>query len=78
MSYLLSDQEHPGDAWGVLTGDSLFVNSAGRPDLLGSKTDKLVGQLFHTLRDFYLGLPDSLAPGTWPSSHSLGVRTSTI
>jgi hydroxyacylglutathione hydrolase len=43
----------------VLTGDSLFVSSAGRPDLLGEKhTKELAGQQFHTLRDFYLQLPD--------------------
>lgn len=36
------------------------MNSAGRPDLIGAKTDKLADQLFHTLRDFYLGLPDGV------------------
>lgn len=60
MSYLLAEKEHVETPWGVLTGDSLFVNSAGRPDLLGDKTDKLAEQLFHTLRDFYLGLPDGV------------------
>lgn len=60
VSYLLAEKEHAETPWGVLTGDSLFVNSAGRPDLLGDKTDKLVEQLFHTLRDFYLSLPDSV------------------
>ena len=35
VSYLLADAEHPEIPWGVLSGDSLFVNSAGRPDLLG-------------------------------------------
>ena len=45
--------------WGVLTGDSLFVSSAGRPDLLGAEhTQALAEQQFHTLRDFYLKLPD--------------------
>ena len=60
MSYLLAEEDHPETPWGALTGDSLFVNSAGRPDLLGSgQTDKLAEQQFHTLRDFYLSLPDS-------------------
>lgn len=58
VSFILAENEHVETPWGVLTGDSLFVNSAGRPDLMGAKTDKLVEQLFHTLRDFYLGLPD--------------------
>jgi hydroxyacylglutathione hydrolase len=59
MSYLLSETDHPDEPWAVLTGDSLFVSSAGRPDLLGEKhTTQLAEQQFHTLRDFYLKLPD--------------------
>src|SRR6266705_3846070 len=59
MSYLLSEADHPDEPWAVLTGDSLFVSSAGRPDLLGEKhTRQLAEQQFHTLRDFYLNLPD--------------------
>jgi hydroxyacylglutathione hydrolase len=59
MSYLLSEADHPDEPWAVLTGDSLFVSSAGRPDLLGEKhTKQLAEQQFHTLRDFYLNLPD--------------------
>jgi len=61
ISYLLADTEHPETPWGVLSGDSLFVNSAGRPDLLGEKeTGKLAAQQFHTLSDFYMKLPDSV------------------
>lgn len=60
ISYVLAEKDHVETPWGVLTGDSLFVNSAGRPDLLGGKTDKLAEQLFHTLREFYLGLPDGV------------------
>ncbi len=59
LSYLLADVDHPDEPWGVLTGDSLFVSSAGRPDLLGEKhTKQLAEQQFHTLRDFYLKMPD--------------------
>ena len=59
MSYLLAEADHPDEPWGVLTGDSLFVSSAGRPDLLGEKhTKQLAEQQFHTLHDFYLKLPD--------------------
>jgi hydroxyacylglutathione hydrolase len=61
LSYLLAEKNHADMPWGVLTGDSLFVGSAGRPDLMGnSETRKLAEQLFHTLRDFFLGLPDSV------------------
>ena len=59
MSYLLANADHPDDPWGILTGDSLFVSSAGRPDLLGEKHTKLLAeQQFRTLRDFYLKMPD--------------------
>jgi len=61
VAYLIAEQEHPNAPWGVLTGDSLFVNSAGRPDLMGSaQAKKLAGQLFHTLREFYLKLDDGV------------------
>lgn len=61
VSYLIAEKKHSDVPWGVITGDSLFVNSAGRPDLLGSsETRKLAEQQFHTLRDFYLKLPDSV------------------
>jgi hydroxyacylglutathione hydrolase len=59
ISYVLAEAEHPDTPWGVLTGDSLFVSSAGRPDLLGADhTKELAEKQFHTLRDFYLKLPD--------------------
>jgi hydroxyacylglutathione hydrolase len=59
MAYLIAHIEHPDAPWGILTGDSLFVSSAGRPDLLGEKhTKQLAEQQFHTLRDFYLKMPD--------------------
>ncbi len=60
VSFVLAEKEHVETPWGILTGDSLFVNSAGRPDLTGAKTDTLTEQLFHTLRGFYLGLPDGV------------------
>ncbi|MGA7392182.1 MAG: hypothetical protein WBW78_05980, partial [Terrimicrobiaceae bacterium] len=41
ISYVVAEKDHPDTPWGVLTGDSLFVSSAGRPDLLGSgETEK--------------------------------------
>jgi len=59
MSYLLAETDHPDEPWAILTGDSLFVSSAGRPDLLGEKhTKQLAEQQFHTLHDFYLKMPD--------------------
>lgn len=57
LSYEIAEPDRREDPWGVFTGDSLFVGSAGRPDLLGGdQTEKLTRQLFHTLRDYYLSL----------------------
>jgi hydroxyacylglutathione hydrolase len=61
VSYVVAEEDHPDAPWGVITGDSLFVSSAGRPDLLGSgQAKKLAKQLFHTLREFYLKLDDGV------------------
>ena len=61
VAYLLAEKDHSDAPWGVLTGDSLFVSSAGRPDLLGSgQATKLAEQQFHTLRDFFLKLDDGV------------------
>ncbi len=61
LSYELAEKDRPKDPWGVLSGDSLFVSSAGRPDLLGEgETEELTKQLFHTLRDYYLKLGDGV------------------
>ena len=61
MSFEVADAGTPDHPWGVLSGDSLFVNSAGRPDLLGSgMTKKLAAQQFNTLREYFLRLDDSV------------------
>ncbi len=61
VAYLLAEEDRPDAPWGVLSGDSLFVSSAGRPDLLGTaQAKKLAVKLFHTLRDFYLKLDDGV------------------
>jgi hydroxyacylglutathione hydrolase len=61
ISFEVADAAEPGQPWGVLSGDSLFVSSAGRPDLLGSEhTQELAAQQFKTLREYFLGLPDSV------------------
>jgi hydroxyacylglutathione hydrolase len=58
--------EHPDDEapYGVLTGDTLFVGDVGRPDLLASAgagfaADVLARNLYHSLHDKLLRLPDS-------------------
>lgn len=61
MSYEIAERKSENRPWGIFTGDSLFVGSAGRPDLLGDEqTDELVEKLFHTLRDYYLQLADGV------------------
>ena len=56
--------EHAGDAepTAVLTGDTLFIGDVGRPDLLvsiGVSADELAAQLYHSLHEKLLTLPDS-------------------
>jgi hydroxyacylglutathione hydrolase len=59
MSYVASEKGK--SPFAVFTGDSLFVNSAGRPDLLGGKETKaLVKQLHETLYEFYMKLDDEV------------------
>jgi hydroxyacylglutathione hydrolase len=61
LSYEIAEKDTPNDPWGIFTGDSLFVGSAGRPDLLGDEeTEELVEQLFDTLRNYYLKLDDGV------------------
>jgi len=59
LAFLIAQKERSDAPWGVFTGDSLFVESAGRPDLLGEdQAETLAERLFHTLRNFYLALED--------------------
>ncbi|MFG0262447.1 MAG: rhodanese-like domain-containing protein [Novipirellula sp. JB048] len=59
LSYELSESKHADTPWAVFTGDSLFVGSAGRPDLLGTaETEMLAKKLYATLCDYYLKLDD--------------------
>ncbi len=55
--------EHADEApYGVLTGDALFIGDVGRPDLLSSKgitSEELAGQLFDSLHQKLLTLPDA-------------------
>ena len=60
VSFLLYENGNE-DPWSVLSGDSFFVDSVGRPDLLGDdKTEELTEALFRTTQDFYMKLPDGV------------------
>lgn len=53
------ESRSPGTPWFVFTGDSLFVGSVGRPDLLGSEEMKtLAPQCYHTIFEVFSQLPD--------------------
>jgi hydroxyacylglutathione hydrolase len=60
ISFLLREtgRDQP---WGILSGDSFFVDSVGRPDLLGDEqTEELTRALFNTIRQVYWPLPDGV------------------
>ena len=60
VSFLLYEKDND-DPWGVLSGDSFFVDSVGRPDLLGDdKTEELTEALFRTTQEFYMQLPEGV------------------
>jgi hydroxyacylglutathione hydrolase len=59
LSYELRQSEYSDMVAAVFSGDSLFVGSAGRPDLLGDgQTEKLAKALYETLYRYYLQLED--------------------
>jgi hydroxyacylglutathione hydrolase len=59
MAYVATEQENP---WGFFSGDFLFADSVGRPDLLGAdQTPALAKALFGSLRTALARLPDALS-----------------
>ena len=54
---LVTDHRRGDEPWLVFTGDALFVGSVGRPDLHGSERE-LAGELWHSIRERLLALPD--------------------
>ncbi|QDS95752.1 putative polyketide biosynthesis zinc-dependent hydrolase PksB [Roseimaritima multifibrata] len=66
LSFELCESDNANTPWAVFTGDSLFVGSAGRPDLLGAEeTEGLAKQLYETLYEYFLKLEDfvTIYPG---------------
>jgi glyoxylase-like metal-dependent hydrolase (beta-lactamase superfamily II) len=62
-AYLVTDLTRGEEPWMVLTGDALLVGDAGRPDLHahGEQTaEEMAGQLYHSLTERLLTLPDHL------------------
>lgn len=54
---LVTDKRRGEQPWFVITGDTLFVGSVGRPDLAG-KEREMSGQLYDSLHAKLLSLPD--------------------
>jgi hydroxyacylglutathione hydrolase len=61
MSFLAAESNRPKTPFAVFSGDTLFADSVGRPDLLGDdQAQGLAKRLFASLREFYLKLPDGV------------------
>lgn len=56
---LVSDLRRAEAPWFVITGDTLFVGSVGRPDLAG-REQEMAARLWHSLQERLLSLPDAL------------------
>lgn len=54
----VSDNRRTDEVWFLLTGDTLFVGSIGRPDLAG-REQEMAGMLFDTLHNKLLTYPDT-------------------
>jgi hydroxyacylglutathione hydrolase len=72
-TYLVTDHVRGDEPWLVLTGDSLLVGDAGRPDLHAHGADAaedLARALYRSLTDRLLTLPDHLLvyPGHYSGS----------
>lgn len=62
-AYLVTDRVRGDEPWMVLTGDSLLVGDAGRPDLHAqgeASTEQMARTLYRSLHERLLALPDDL------------------
>jgi len=63
ISVLVYEHSDDAIAYGVLTGDALFIGDVGRPDLLASigvTADELGHQLYDSIQRKLMGLPDAV------------------
>lgn len=56
---LVTDKRRGEAPWFVITGDTLFVGSVGRPDLAGREVE-MAGQIYDSLHRKLLTLPDEV------------------
>ncbi len=62
ISIVVYPNGNDGAPYGVLTGDTMFIGDVGRPDLLASvgvTAEELARQLYHSLHERLLTLPDA-------------------
>lgn len=69
ISLVVTDRTRGDEPWFVLTGDTLFVGTVGRPDLPG-QAEASAEQLFSSLHERLLTLPEGLEvyPGHFSGS----------
>jgi len=69
VSLLVTDFKRGADPWFVLTGDTLFVGAAGRPDLPGHARES-ASQLCESIHQKLFSLPDDIEiyPGHFSGS----------
>lgn len=61
ITLLIVDKTRADEPWMALTGDTLFVGDAGRPDLVGIEAAReLAGYMHDTLHNEYLTLSDGV------------------
>jgi hydroxyacylglutathione hydrolase len=61
LSFLITDANQGNEPFGLFTGDTLFNLDVGRPDLLGTGTEKKqAAQLYHSLFDKLVPLGDRI------------------
>ena len=61
VTLLVVDKTRSDEPWMALTGDTLFVGDAGRPDLVGIEAAReLAGHMHDSLHNEYLPLPDGV------------------
>lgn len=58
IAYVVTDTARSQDPVGVFCGDTLFVGDVGRPDLFPNLAEKLAANLFDSLHQKLLKLPD--------------------
>ncbi|MDT8357725.1 MAG: MBL fold metallo-hydrolase [Methanomicrobiaceae archaeon] len=59
VTFVVTDRSRGDEPAAAFTGDCLFVGDVGRPDLFPGRAEELASQLFHSLHDKLMLLPDA-------------------